>query len=56
LSPTAKVFSPVIDTNHIYGVDGTEEITVDFVEGNHPHWLPHWVRGEFGRREIVLGQ
>ena len=56
LSPTAKVFSPVIDTNHIYGVDGTEEITVDFVEGNHPHWLPHWVRGEFGRREIVLGE
>ena len=56
LSPTAKVFSPVIDTHHIYGVDGTEEITVDFVEGNHPHWLPHWVRGEFGRRDIVLGE
>ena len=56
LSPTAKVFSPVIDTNHIYGVDGVEEITVDFVEGNHPHWLPHWVRGEFVRREIVLGE
>jgi hypothetical protein len=56
LSPTAKVFSPVIDKNHIYGVDGTEEIAVDFVEGNHPHWLPHWVRGEFERREIVLGE
>jgi hypothetical protein len=56
LSPTAKVFSPVIDTKHIYGVDGTEEITVDFVEGNHPHWLPHWARGEFRRREIVLGE
>ena len=55
LSPTAKVFSPVIDKNHIYGVDGMEEITVDFVEGNHPHWLPHWARGEW-EGEIVLGE
>jgi hypothetical protein len=39
LSPTAKVFSPVLDRRHIYGVDGMEEIMVDFVEGNHPHWL-----------------
>jgi hypothetical protein len=56
LSPTATVFSPVIDRTHIYGVDGMEEIDVEFVEGNHPHWLPHWVRGDgFQRREIVLG-
>jgi hypothetical protein len=33
-----------------------EEITVDFVEGNHPHWLPHWVRGKFARKEIVLAE
>ena len=51
LSPTAQVFSPVIDKRHIYGVDGLEEITVDFVEGNHPHWL-------YGheKAEIVLGE
>lgn len=56
LSPTARVFSPVIDKTHIYGVDGMEEICVEFVEGNHPHWLPHWVRGDgFQKREIVLG-
>ena len=39
LSPTARVFSPVIDKRHIYGIDGLEEIDVDFVEGNHPHWM-----------------
>ena len=39
LSPTAKVFSPVVGKRHIYGVDGLEEIDVDFVEGNHPHWI-----------------
>lgn len=39
LSPTAKVYSPVINKQHIYGVDGTEEIFLDFVEGNHPHWM-----------------
>jgi hypothetical protein len=38
LSLTAKVFSPVLDKEHIYGIDGMEEIMVDFVEGNHPHW------------------
>jgi hypothetical protein len=57
LSPTAKVFSPVIEQAHIYGVDGMEETTVEFVEGNHPHWLPHWVRGErYERREIAIGE
>jgi hypothetical protein len=39
LSPTAKVFSPIIDKKHIYGIDGMEEINVDFVEGNSPHWM-----------------
>lgn len=39
LAPHARVFSPVVDKRHIYGVDGTEEIEVDFVEGNHPHWM-----------------
>ncbi len=56
LSPTAKVFSPVIDQPHIYGVDGMKEITVDFVEGNHPHWLPQWVRGKFQKWEIIIGE
>jgi hypothetical protein len=37
-------------------VDGTEEMDVDFVEGNHPHWLPHWVRGNYAKREVVLGE
>jgi hypothetical protein len=56
LSPTAKVFSPVIIRPHIYGIDGMNEITVDFVEGNQPHWLPHWVRGNFQKWEILLGE
>lgn len=53
LSPTAKVFSPVIDKCHIYGVDGMEEITVDFVEGNHPHWLSG---GQYAKPDIMLGK
>jgi hypothetical protein len=53
LSPTAKVFSPVIDKYHIYGVDGMEEISVDFVEGNHPHWL---YGGQYAKPEIVIGE
>jgi hypothetical protein len=48
LSPCARVFSPVIDKRHIYGVDGLEEIDVDFVEGNHPHWM-------FGGADIHIG-
>jgi hypothetical protein len=40
LSPTAKVFSPVLDKQIIYGRDNDGiEIDVDFVEGNHPHWM-----------------
>jgi len=53
LSPTAKVFSPVVDKRHIYGVDGVEELTVDFVEGNHPHWL---YGDQSGSRDVVLGE
>jgi hypothetical protein len=41
LSPTARVISPVLDQRrHIYGVDGMEELTVDFVDSNDPQWLP----------------
>ena len=40
LSPTAKVYSPVLDKQLIYGRDDIEEeIDVNFVEGNHPHWM-----------------
>lgn len=39
LAPHARVFSPVLDRRHIYGVDGMEEIDVEFAEGNHPHWM-----------------
>jgi hypothetical protein len=48
LAPQARVFSPIIDSQHIYGVDGMEEISVDFVEGNHPHWM-------FDNADIVIG-
>jgi hypothetical protein len=51
LSPTAKVFSPVIDQCKVYGVDGLEEIEVDFVEGNHPHYL---YGGHYAKPSIVL--
>jgi hypothetical protein len=52
LSPTARVFSPVLNRRHIYGVDGMEEIMVDFVEGNHPHWL---YGGDRANPDIRLG-
>lgn len=40
LSPTAKVFSPVVNKQLIYGRNGlTEEIDVDFTEGNQNHWM-----------------
>lgn len=39
LSPTAKVYSPVLHKQVIYGRDSLEEIEVEFVEGNHPHWM-----------------
>jgi hypothetical protein len=53
LSPTARVFSPVLDRWHIYGVDGMEEIDVDFVEGNHPHYL---LGGRYDKPDILLGE
>ena len=53
LSPTARVFSPVLDRWHIYGVDGMEEIDVDFVEGNHPHYLTGGGDNNF---DILLGE
>jgi hypothetical protein len=40
LSPTAKVYSPVMDKQLIYGRNGiTEELIVDFTEGNENHWM-----------------
>jgi hypothetical protein len=39
LSPTAKVYSPILDKQLIYGRDSLEEIDVAFAEGNHPHWM-----------------
>jgi hypothetical protein len=53
LSPTTKVFSPVVDKRHVYGVDGMEEITVDFVEGNHPHW---GYGGYYPKPDLILGE
>jgi hypothetical protein len=53
LSPTAKVFSPVVDKRHVYGVDGMEEVTLDFVEGNHPHYL---TGGRYDKPDILLAE
>ena len=40
LSPTAKVYSPIIDKQLIYGRNGlTKEIDVEFSEGNDNHWM-----------------
>lgn len=40
LSPTATVYSPVLDNQIIYGRDNKlEEITAEFVLGNEPHWM-----------------
>jgi hypothetical protein len=39
LSPIAKVYSPIINKQIIYGRDALKEIDVDFVEGNAPHWM-----------------
>lgn len=40
LSPTATVYSPIVDKKICYGVDALEEVHFDFVKGTHPHW--HW--------------
>jgi hypothetical protein len=40
LSPTATVYSPVLDKQLIYGRDDREEeIEIEFVKGNYPHWM-----------------
>lgn len=38
LSPTAKVYSPVLTERKTY-MGQTDELTFDFVEGNEPHWM-----------------
>lgn len=48
LSPTATVYSPVLDKQLIYGRDGIEEeIDVEFVLGNYPHWM-------YGNDDIII--
>lgn len=40
LSPTATVYSPVLDKQVIYGRNNRfEEIDVEFIQGNSPHWM-----------------
>jgi hypothetical protein len=39
LSPNAKVYSPVVNRQAVYGRDSVEEVDYEFVEGNHPHWM-----------------
>jgi len=40
LAPEAKIYSPVLDKQVIYGRDNDGiEIDVNFVEGNQPHWM-----------------
>ena len=59
LSPTAKIYSPVINESKIYGKDNLfEEIDVDFVEGNSPHWFyePGVYFSKTGEREIVINE
>tara|TARA_B100001093_G_scaffold454094_1_gene463191 strand:+ start:1688 stop:3631 length:1944 start_codon:yes stop_codon:yes gene_type:complete len=38
LSPTAKVYSPVLTERKTYRGE-TDEVMFDFVEGNEPHWM-----------------
>lgn len=54
LSPTARVISPVLDRRHVYGVDGMEEILVDFVDSNDPHWI-YGRRGDRADADIAVG-
>ena len=42
----------MIVKSHIYGVDGMEEIDVDFVEGNHPHYVEG---GRYPKPALVIG-
>lgn len=57
LSPTATVYSPVINESKIYGRNGLyEEINVDFIKGNSPHWFyePGVYFSKNGIREILI--
>ena len=38
LSPTAKVYSPVLTERKTYRGDA-DEVMFEFVEGNEPHWM-----------------
>jgi hypothetical protein len=38
LSPTAKVYAPVLSERKIYFSE-SDEVKFEFVEGNYPHWL-----------------
>ena len=38
LSPTAKVYSPVLTERKTY-MGSNDEVMFDFVEGNEPHWM-----------------
>ena len=38
LSPTAKVYSPVLTDRKTY-MGENDELNFEFVEGNEPHWM-----------------
>ena len=59
LSPTAKVYSPVINESKIYGKNNLfEELDVEFIEGNEPHWFyePGVNFSNSGKREIIINE
>lgn len=47
LAPSATVYSPVLSKQHVMGIHGMEEVDLEFVEGNHPHWM-------YGRQDIII--
>ena len=47
LAPSAQVYSPVLDKQHVMGIHGMDEVDLDFVEGNHPHWM-------YGLQDIII--
>jgi hypothetical protein len=59
LSPTANVFSPVINEYKVYGRNESfEEIDVEFIEGNSPHWFyePGVYFSKNEKREIIINE
>jgi len=52
LSPTAKIYSPVLTKRKIYFGE-SDELDFDFVEGNHPHWLNFKGNGRFAEEIII---